>query len=127
MKVAISDAGSVTEGGNLVYTVTLSGGTSATDITIPVTYTGTATDGSDYTGVANVTILAGQTTGTLTVATSTDTIAEGSETVIAHLGTPSLAGVTVTDGVGEGTILDSAPALTVAISDAAAVTELAPS
>ena len=56
LSVAIGDAASVTEGGNLVYTVTLSGGTSATDIVIPVTYTGTATDGSDYTSVANVTI-----------------------------------------------------------------------
>ncbi|MEQ1739511.1 MAG: DUF4347 domain-containing protein, partial [Methyloglobulus sp.] len=41
LTVSISDAATVNEGGDLVYTVTLSG-TSTTDITVPVTYTGTA-------------------------------------------------------------------------------------
>ncbi|MCH6483088.1 hypothetical protein MMG85_05865, partial [Pseudoxanthomonas sp. LH2527] len=116
LTVAISDAATVTEGSNLVYTVTLSGGTSTSAITIPVTYTGTATNGVDYTNVVNVTIAAGSTTATLTVPTATDTIAEGNETVIANLGTPSQAGVTVTDASGTGTITDVAPTLTVNIT-----------
>ena len=55
LTVSIADAATVDEGGNLIYTVTLSG-TSTTAITVPVTYTGTAADGSDYTSVAFVTI-----------------------------------------------------------------------
>ena len=38
LSVAIGDAAAVNEGQNLVYTVTLTGGTSTTDITIPLTY-----------------------------------------------------------------------------------------
>ena len=66
--------------------MTLSGGTSATPIVVPVTYTGTAANGTDYTNVVNVTIPAGASSATLTVAALTDGVLEGSETVIATLG-----------------------------------------
>ncbi|MGB3067580.1 MAG: VWA domain-containing protein [Ottowia sp.] len=109
LTVAISDAVSVNEGGNLVYTVSLSGGTSATPITIPLTYSGSATSGTDYTaGPATVTIPAGSTTATITLTTLTDLNTEGNETVIVTLGTLP-ANVTATDPIGQGTIIDVPP------------------
>ena len=50
LSVSIGDAVAVNEGGSLQYTVTLSGGTSASDITIPLTYAGTADPVLDYDG-----------------------------------------------------------------------------
>ncbi|NOS73668.1 MAG: cadherin-like domain-containing protein, partial [Methyloglobulus sp.] len=126
LTVSISDAATVNEGGDLVYTVTLSG-TSTTDITVPVTYTGTAADGSDYTSVASVTILAGETTATLTLATATDSALEGAETVIASLNAATISGepagapqLTLLDGSGTGTINDidlTPPTITVSAPD----------
>ena len=113
MTVSIANAPTINEGGNLVYTVTLSG-TSTSAITVPVTYTGTAADGSDYTSVAFVTIPAGSTSATLTVATNTDSVVEGPETVVAALGTPTGAptgapAVTVASGAAtaSGSITDT--------------------
>ena len=118
LSVAIGDAVSVNEGGSLQYTVTLSGGTSASDITIPLTYAGTATPVLDYDGhPASVTILAGQTSATVTVPTLTDSAAEGAETVLVNLGTPSVTGVSVADGQGSGTITDVSPNSVDAVND----------
>jgi Ca2+-binding RTX toxin-like protein len=108
LTVSISDATSVNEGTALLYTVTLSGGTATTAITIPLTYAGTATPVLDYAGQpVMVTIPAGATSATVTVPTLTDALVEGSETVVVNLGTPSNAAVTVVDGEGTGTILDT--------------------
>ena len=53
------------------------------DTVINLTTTGTATSGGDYTGsVASVTILAGTTTGTITIDPAVDSIVEPDETVI---------------------------------------------
>ena len=43
LTVAISNATAVNEGGNLQFTITLSGGTALSDINIPLTYAGTGT------------------------------------------------------------------------------------
>ena len=123
LSLSIADAAAVTEGGSLVFTVTLSGGTSTSDITIPLTYGGSATPVLDYAGQpVSVTILAGQTSATVTVPTLTDNIAEGAETVSVTLGTPP-SGVTIGTGTASGTINDAAPSLSLSIADAAAVTE----
>ena len=123
LSVSIGDAVAVNEGGSLQFTVTLSGGTSVSDLTIPLTYAGTADPVLDLDGEpVSVTILAGQTSATVTVPTFTDNIAEGNETVLVNLGTPPV-GVSVVDGQGSGTINDVAPALSVSIGDAVAVNE----
>jgi hypothetical protein len=123
LTVSISDATSVNEGQSLVYTVSLSGGTSLTDITVPLTYAGTVDPVLDLNGEpAMVTIAAGATSGTVTVPTFTDSLVEGTETALVNLGTPSNAAVSVVDGQGAGDILDTT-ALTVSISDAQAVNE----
>jgi hypothetical protein len=116
----------VAEGGNLIYTVSLNG-ISTSDITIPVTYSGTAADGNDFTQVAYVTIPAGSSTGILTIPTLADNIVEGAETITVNLGKPtgqpaSAPQVTVLDGTGVGVIIDNT-ALTVSISDAPTIKE----
>ena len=108
LTVSISDATAVNEGSSLIYTVSLIGGTSTTDITIPLTYAGTATPVLDYNGQPiTVTILAGSNSATVTVPTLTDSLVEGSETVLVNLGTPSNPAVTVADGQGTGSIIDT--------------------
>ncbi|WP_019673842.1 beta strand repeat-containing protein, partial [Psychrobacter lutiphocae] len=103
----------------LEFTVSLTGGTSATDISVPVTYTGTATDGSDYTQTQTVVIKAGETSATLSVATNTDTVFnEGDETVIATLvdgDNYALGTATAT-----GTIKDVVPPAEFTVTDATA-------
>src|SRR5207302_578479 len=71
---------------NLVYTVTLDHA-SAFDTTVNYSVGGTATEGSDYTGTSthSITILAGQTSGTITVDPTADTTFENNETVILTL------------------------------------------
>jgi len=121
--IAVAPA-SVTEDGaaNLVYTVTLDKAP-LVDTVINLTTTGTATSLTDYTGtVATVTILANQTTGTVTINPTTDAIVEPDETVILTIdpgtgytvGTPSVATGTITN--------DDIPVATIAVAPAS-VTE----
>ncbi|RXJ72773.1 hypothetical protein CS022_14175 [Veronia nyctiphanis] len=60
------------------YTVSIPE-TAQTDVTVNFTYTGTATDGTDYTSVGSITIPAGQTSQTFTISTLADTIVEDTE------------------------------------------------
>ncbi|RXJ65900.1 calcium-binding protein, partial [Veronia nyctiphanis] len=79
---SIDGPGTVVEGeetGN--YTITLTEAP-LTDVTVNLTYTGTATNGEDYTGVASVTILAGQTSANFTIQTTDDVYGEGTESLI---------------------------------------------
>ena len=92
--------------------MTLSG-TSTSDITIPLTYGGTGTPVLDFNGQpVSVTILAGQSSATVSVPTLADSIAEGPETVTVTLGTPAgqptgAPAVTVTGGTASGSITDT--------------------
>jgi hypothetical protein len=88
-------AGSANEGnsGNTTVKIeaTLSA-ISAQTVTVPVTYSGTATSGTDYTNATtSITIPAGQTTGTATFSVVGDTTPELDETVILTMGTPTNA------------------------------------
>ncbi|MBP6176714.1 MAG: sortase, partial [Anaerolineales bacterium] len=106
--IAVSPTSVLEDGAtNLVYTVTLDKAP-ASDITINLTTTGTATTLTDYTGAAaSVTILSGQTTGTVTINPTTDATVEADETVIITIdagtgytvGTPSSATGTILGGV----------------------------
>ena len=72
------------------------------------TSNGTANAGDDYTAATGtLTIAAGDTTGTVTVAILQDTIGEADETFTVTLTNPSAA--TVSDGDGTGTIADPPP------------------
>jgi len=71
---------------NLVYTVTLDHA-SAFDTTINYSVGGTATEGCDFPGAAghSITILAGATSGTITVDTTADTTFEDNKRVIQRM------------------------------------------
>jgi hypothetical protein len=75
------------EGGDLTVTINLSNPSSQA-ITVPLTITGTATDGTDYSGIpASVTIAANSTSAQFTVPLTNDTTAEVAETIAITLGT----------------------------------------
>ena len=107
--LAVSPA-SVTEDGtaNLVYTFTRSGSTSSA-LTVNYTVNGTATLGTDYTGIAaspatkTLTFAAGSPTAIVTVDPTADSTVEANETVALTLATGT--GYTVgTPGAVTGTI-----------------------
>jgi len=90
---------------NGTFTITRTGDTTA-DLIVDLQITGTATSGSDYTGLPTaVTIPAGSASVTIDVAPLADSVSEGPETVIATIaaksiytvGTPSAATVTIGD------------------------------
>ena len=80
--VSISGPASVAEGATTTnYTVSVDQAPSV-DLTVNFTYSGTAFDGTDFTGMASATILVGNTTASFTLDTLTDTIAESAESII---------------------------------------------
>ncbi|WP_342650023.1 immunoglobulin-like domain-containing protein [Pseudomonas sp. REB1044] len=76
--VSIGGDTSVTEGDTAHYTLTLTS-PSKTDVTVTLSYSGTATNGQDYTGVVTVKIPAGASTANFDVKTIDDQLVEGSE------------------------------------------------
>ena len=75
---------------SLAYTVTLSAASGLATTIAYATSDGTANAGSDYaTATGTLTIAAGQTTGTITVAVTGDTLYEAAETVNLTLSSPS--------------------------------------
>jgi hypothetical protein len=112
-RISVNDM-TVTEGntGSISATLTVSLSV-AYDQPVTVHYAtadGSATAGSDYTGVtdATVTIPAGQTSQTFTVAVLGDRLAEPTENFFINLGSPS-GNAEITDGQGVVTILDNEP------------------
>jgi glucose/arabinose dehydrogenase len=104
--LSINDV-TVTEGNsgtrNAGFTVTRSGSTSAAVTVSYATANGTASAGSDYVATAgSLTIAAGSTTGTITVAINGDTAVEANETFFVNLSSPS--GATLARAQGQGTI-----------------------
>ncbi len=84
--VSLAGPAAVVEGvATTNYTVSLPQN-AVSDVTVNLTYTGTASNGVDYTGVATVTILAGQNSATFNLATIDDAFADGGETIIVNLG-----------------------------------------
>ena len=79
---------SVAEGGEATYEVELSGGTSTADVEVnyEVDTSSTATAGSDYTAPSGkLTITAGESSGTITIATLTDEVLDPGETLVVKL------------------------------------------
>jgi hypothetical protein len=115
VSVSIRDA-TVTEGNtgtvNATFTVTLS---RATNVDVTVQYATadiTATAGSDYTAASGtVTIPAGQTTATVTVAVTGDRLPEPTETFAVNL--TAATGASIIGGHGIGTILDNEPRISI--------------
>ena len=76
--VSITGTNSVVEGGTATYTVSLSN-PPLTDVIVKLSYSGTAANGSDYTGVATVVIKAGSSTADFSIPTIKDAATEGTE------------------------------------------------
>ncbi|TAK89420.1 MAG: retention module-containing protein, partial [Burkholderiaceae bacterium] len=86
--LSITGSASVIEGGTAAYTVSLTH-PAQTAVTVNLNYSGTASNGSDFTGVATVTIAAGTSSANFNLATIDDTLAEGTESIIVTLASPS--------------------------------------
>ena len=82
---SITGSQSVVEGEPATYTITLSN-PAQTEVTINLTYSGTATNGTDYTQVVSVKIPANSSSVTFDLNTLNDTIPEGVENVTVAIG-----------------------------------------
>ncbi|WP_205300255.1 immunoglobulin-like domain-containing protein [Pantoea sp. Tr-811] len=76
--LSIDGTAAVAEGNTATYTLTLTN-KAQTDVVVKLVYSGTATNGADYTGVATVTIKANSSQATFTIPTIKDNITEGTE------------------------------------------------
>jgi hypothetical protein len=89
--VSLSGATTVNEGASVTYTATLSSAAPAGGITVPYTLTGISL--ADLTGATaltgNITIAAGTTTGSLTLALANDTLTENTESLLVAISTPA--------------------------------------
>ncbi len=106
---------SISEGGNLSFTVTKTGAASQTHAVNYATTNGTAASGSDYTSASgSLSFTSAQTSKTVTVVTLGDSVYENNETVNLNL-SAATGGATISDGLGVGTINnnDTAPAFSV--------------
>ncbi|MHC8389500.1 retention module-containing protein [Pseudomonas sp. MDT2-39-1] len=83
-EVSITGSTSVTEGQTASYTVSLTN-PAQTEVTLKITYSGTAADGSDFTGVYTVKIPAGGSTASFNIATLDDRITEGTENFVVKI------------------------------------------
>ena len=115
-------AASGDEGDNVVFTVTLS---PASGKQVTVQYSASVEAGDDagsddFTTVSGetLTIAAGDTTGTLTIATDEDTLAEGDETFTVKL--TSAANAAIGTATAQGTIVDDEATPSLSIADASA-------
>ncbi len=84
-----STSGTVNENGTLNLTARLDATTTNT-VSIPVTLSGTATNGTDYSIPTSISIAPGQLTGSIALTPVDDTLFEPNETVVVTMGTPHL-------------------------------------
>ena len=88
--VTVSTGQTVAEDAGTVSVIATLSAVSDSDVTVPFSVTGTATDGSDFTiDSSPLTIAAGQTTATISVSVTDDSVDEPDETVVVTLGTPT--------------------------------------
>lgn len=120
--IAIGDA-SVTEGGNLTFTVTRTGRPLQSATVDFATGDGTASSGADYVATSGtLTFAPGETSRTITVSTIDDASPEGNENLGVTLSSPS-TGAELGRAVATGTIVDNDSVVALSISNAPTVTE----
>ncbi len=115
--LSLSDA-SVTEGDNLEFVVSLSSAV-AHDTVVSYSTAGGSANSSDYTAASgSITISAGDTSGTITVATTDDSTVELDETLSLNVtGVSGTNDVSISDGTGAGTI-ENDDVMSVTVDDA---------
>ncbi|WP_345871420.1 type I secretion C-terminal target domain-containing protein, partial [Shewanella algae] len=104
----VADQSSVTEGETAAFTVSIDQ-VADEDVVVNFTYSGVAEDGSDFTGVASVTIPAGSSSVPLDISTIDDGIYEGAEDFTVTINSVSGADATIspTESSADTTILDA--------------------
>ncbi|WP_447078513.1 retention module-containing protein [Shewanella algae] len=104
----VADQSSVTEGETAAFTVSIDQ-VADEDVVVNFTYSGVAEDGTDFTGVASVTIPAGSTSVPLDISTINDGIYEGAEDFTVTINSVSGADATIspTESSADTTILDA--------------------
>ena len=112
-----SSASSVSEDGSAItLTATLSNATTA-DVTVTLSTGGTATEGTDYANLSDITVSAGDTTGTTSLTPTNDSTFEGDETITIDIDTVS-GGSATENGTQQVSITfqedDAGPTLTIA-------------
>ncbi|WP_220741525.1 immunoglobulin-like domain-containing protein, partial [Shewanella algidipiscicola] len=107
---------SVTEGETASFTVSIDQ-VASEDVVVNFTYSGVAKDGSDFTGVASVTIPAGSADAQLDINTLTDGVYEGAEDFTVTIDSVTGADATIgTDNSADTTIVDALGAPEVSIT-----------
>ena len=86
--ISLSGSANVAEGGTATYLASLTHPAQAT-VTVNLTYSGTATNGVDYTGVASVTIPAGSNSASFNIPLPVDLDVEGAETLVVSIASAS--------------------------------------
>ena len=79
--LSLTGAATIIEGTSGSYTVSLTSA-AQTAVTVNLSYSGTASNGVDYTGIASVTIPAGASSATFNIATIDDALADSGETMV---------------------------------------------
>ncbi|WP_345872786.1 type I secretion C-terminal target domain-containing protein, partial [Shewanella algae] len=103
----VADQSSVTEGETAAFTVSIDQ-VADEDVVVNFTYSGVAEDGSDFTGVASVTIPAGSTSVPLDISTINDGIYEGAEDFTVTIDSVSGADASIgANNSADTTILDA--------------------
>ncbi|WP_345887671.1 retention module-containing protein, partial [Shewanella algae] len=120
----VADQSSVTEGETAAFTVSIDQ-VADEDVVVNFTYSGVAEDGTDFTGVASVTIPAGSTSVPLDISTINDGIYEGAEDFTVTIDSVSGADASIgANNSADTTILDAQDAPVVGIvADQSSVTE----
>ncbi|MBO2562755.1 retention module-containing protein [Shewanella algae] len=120
----VADQSSVTEGETAAFTVSIDQ-VADEDVVVNFTYSGVAEDGSDFTGVASVTIPAGSTSVPLDISTINDGIYEGAEDFTVTIDSVSGADASIgANNSADTTILDAQDAPVVGIvAEQSSVTE----
>jgi surface adhesion protein len=83
--VSLTGDPTLSEAGSAGYTVSLTS-VAQTDVTVTLTYSGTAANGADFSGTTTVTIPAGSSSASFSVAAIDDALAEGPESFTVAIG-----------------------------------------
>ena len=107
-----SSATSISEPTNSVNLIATLESSSSYDVVVNLTYSGTATNGTDYSGESSITISAGKLSGTTAITAIDDTDVESIQTIIVDIESVSGGSEKDTQQVSINLISDDKPSLT---------------
>ncbi len=115
--VIVDDEGAEDGSDTLTYIVSRNGATDQA-LTVNLTISGTAKNGTDYTKInSTVVIAAGEESATITITPTDDSVAEVTQTVTIALRSSSAYTIDANDSTGTGTIEDNEPVVTITAND----------